>query len=207
MPAPAPQPPPQPPPPRLILASASPRRRELLAEAGYRFAIDPADVDESDVPADLPPAAVAELLAGRKAAVVAARRPADVTLAADTVVAHGTQTLGKAVDADDARRILRLLSGSRHEVITAVRVVYPAASVDLPATVRSTVIMRPMSADELERYIATGLWEGKAGAYGIQDNDPFVTRIEGSLSNIVGLPMEATTELLGKAGITPSTER
>ena len=97
-----------------------------------------------------------------------------------------------------------MLSGSRHEVITAVRVVCPASSIDLSATVRSTVNMRPMSEEELERYIATGLWEGKAGAYGIQDNDPFVTRIEGSLSNIVGLPMEATTKLLSKTGIYPS---
>ena len=197
--------PPQPSQRKLILASASPRRRELLTEAGYRFEIDPADVDESDVPADLPPAGIAELLAARKAAVVAARHPAHVTLAADTVVAHGTQTLGKAVDADDARRILRTLSGSRHEVITAIRVVCPASKIELSATVRSTVIMRPMSDDELQRYIATGLWEGKAGAYGIQDNDPFVTRIEGSLTNIVGLPMEATKELLIKAGIAPVT--
>jgi septum formation protein len=189
---------------RLILASASPRRQELLAGAGYQFEIDPADVDELDYSPSLAPAQVAELLARRKAAVTAARHPADVTLAADTVVSLGTQMLGKPTDADDARRILRSLSGSRHDVITAVRVVCPARGVDLAQTARATVVMRAITDQELEQYIATGLWEGKAGAYGIQDDDPFVTRIEGSLTNIVGLPMEETVEMLTIAGISPA---
>ena len=192
-----------PPAARLILASASPRRQQLLREAGYAFDVRPADVDESDYPPELDPAAVAELLAGRKADAVARLRPADVTLAADTVVALGRRTLGKAVDAADARRILGALAGTRHETITAVRVICPARGVDLARTVRSAVHMRPLSADEVDAYVATGLWEGKAGAYGIQDDDPFVTRIDGSLTNIMGLPMEATAEMLAAAGVAP----
>ncbi|HEX8912383.1 MAG TPA: Maf family protein [Humisphaera sp.] len=202
-----PLPPPGNPPVRLILASGSPRRRELLAEAGYAFEVVPADVDESDVPPAAKPAEVAALLAARKAAVVAARCPDAATLAADTVVALGDQTLGKAADADDARRILRLLGGTAHEVITGVRVVRPAAGVDVARTVRSTVRMRAMTDAELEAYIATGLWQGKAGAYGIQDQDPFVTRIDGSLTNIVGLPMDEARAMLAAAGVVPTAAR
>lgn len=172
-----------------------------MAEAGYTFDVDSPDVDESDFAAALSPAAVAELLAERKARTVSARHPAGVTLAADTVVALDRRTIGKPADADDARQILRALSGSRHDVITAVRVVRPEVGLELARTVRSAVHMRAMSPDEVERYIATGLWEGKAGAYGIQDDDPFVTRIEGSLTNIVGLPMVETAELLAEAGV------
>lgn len=186
---------------RLILGSGSPRRRQLLAEAGYQFDVIPADVDESDFPPNLMPAAVAELLAARKADAITSRYPDAVTLTADTVVALGRQTLGKAADPDDARRILSSLSGTRHEVITAVVVASPAAKLRLARTVRSSVFMRTMTHDELEVYLATGLWEGKAGAYGIQDDDPFVTRIEGSLTNIVGLPMDETRLMLVEAGL------
>ena len=192
--------------PRLILASASPRRQQLLRDAGYAFDVRPADVDESNYPPDLVPAAVAELLAARKADAVAHLSPADVTLAADTVVGLGRQTLGKAADAADARRILAALAGTRHETITAVRVVCPARGIDLARTVRSAVHMRPLTADELDAYVATGLWEGKAGAYGIQDDDPFVTRIDGSLTNIMGLPMEEAAAMLRDAGVVPADE-
>ena len=189
---------------RLVLASASPRRRDLLTAAGYAFGIDPADVDESDYDPRLTPADVAALLAGRKADVVAARHPHAVVLASDTVVALGTEALGKAVDAADARRILGRLSGTTHEVVTAVRLVCRSTGFAAAEVVRSGVSMRVLSAAELDAYVATGLWEGKAGAYGIQDDDPFVTRIEGSLTNIVGLPMEVTTDLLARAGVVPS---
>lgn len=187
--------------PDLILASSSPRRQQLLREAGYAFRISPADVDESDLPS-LMPAEVAELLSRRKADAVVARFPHAVVLAADTVVALGKETLGKAIDAADARRILSSLSGTRHEVITAV--VVASGRTVRSVTVRSAVQMRPMSNDELDGYIASGLWEGKAGAYGIQDDDPFVTRIDGSLTNIVGLPMDETRDLLLAFGIYPS---
>lgn len=188
---------------RLILASASPRRQELLRAAGYVFEVRPADVDEADYPPDLAPAGVAELLAARKAEAVVRQFPTDVTLAADTVVALGPRTLGKAADAADARRILAALAGTRHETITAVRVRCPARGLDLARTVRSVVHMRPLSDHELDAYIRSGLWLGKAGAYGIQDQAPFVTRIDGGLTNITGLPMDETAAMLAEAGVLP----
>jgi septum formation protein len=190
---------------RLILASASPRRELLLRDAGYVFEIDPADVDEKDHPSDIAPAELAMLLARRKAEVVVRRHACAVVLAADTVVSAKGQILGKPSDANDARRMLSQLAGTTHQVITAV-----AVRCDEPTTLRrdvcvvSAVQMRPLSTQEIDDYIASDGWRGKAGGYGIQDRDPFVTRLSGSLTNIVGLPMEATAELLSAAGIVPS---
>ena len=222
--------------PRLVLASASPRRQQLLREAGYVFQVDPADIDEDDHPADLSPGELAEYLAGRKAEVAARRHPGDVILAADTVVALGKVLLGKPIDAADARRMLGLLSGSMHQVITAVAVLrgLPSAAtmgiatndnrpsfmaadgspwtIDRPpepsvCRVSSAVRMRVLLPDELEQYVAGGAWSGKAGGYGLQDPDPFVTCISGSPTNIVGLPMDETHRLLTQAGIEPISPR
>lgn len=187
--------------PRLILASASPRRQELLREAGYVFLVHPADLDESDLPPGLAPGDVAEYLAGRKAAAVAGRFPDDVVLAADTVVALAGEVLGKPADADHARRMLARLSGTRHEAITGVAVVRPATGFARRVRVTSAVSMRSLSPAEVAAYVATGRWQGKAGGYGIQDHDPFVTRIAGSLTNIVGLPMDETAALLREAEV------
>jgi septum formation protein len=187
----------------LILASGSPRRQELLREAGYAFLVSPADIDESVYPPGASPAEIAEHLAVAKARAVAARFPNDVVLAADTVVAVGNDALGKPLDAGDARRLLSLLGGTEHEVITGIAVVHAAADVTLRARVISTVQMRALTAAEVEAYIATGDWQGKAGGYGIQDQDPFVTRTSGCHTNIVGLPMATTARLLAEAGITP----
>ena len=195
-----------PPPPRLILASASPRRRDLLTAAGYVFDVFPADVDESDYPPGTLPADLAERLANAKAAAVALRFPADVILAADTVVAFGDLPLGKPADAADAVRMLKLLAGTTHVVVTGVAVVHAAAGFDQSARVLSAVRMRPLTPVEVARYVRTGDWQGKAGGYGIQDDrpDPFVTRLSGSHTNIVGLPMERTAELLAGAGVRPA---
>jgi septum formation protein len=188
---------------RLILASASPRRQSLLREAGYEFLVHPADLDESAlaVGIDLSPDDLSAYLAHAKAEAVAAKFPNDVVLAADTIVALNAEMLGKPADADDARRILSRLSGTTHRVITGLAIVRGAAGVCLSQTVASTVQMRPLTAGQIEAYIATGQWQGKAGAYGIQDSDPFVARIGGCFTNIVGLPMTTTAELLRKAGI------
>jgi septum formation protein len=186
---------------KLILASSSPRRQSLLAEAGYVFEVVPSDIDEEDVPAGLLPSGVAEHLAYEKARAVAERFPEDVVLGADTVVAFGDQLLGKAKDADDARRILELLSGTTHLVISGVAVIFKSAGFERRTRVLSAVRMRQMSRDAIERYIATNDWVGKAGAYGIQDSDPFVSRLTGSHTNIVGLPMDVTKRLLAEAGI------
>ncbi len=189
--------------PRLILASASPRRQNLLREAGYAFEVDPADVDESNIPAGLLPAAIATYLAEVKAKAVAARHPESVVLAADTVVSFGDMPLGKPSDANAARRMIALLSGTTHIVITGVCVIHATANFTRTARSMSAVRMRVLTPTEIEKYVAGGAWQGKAGGYGIQDPDPFVIRQAGSHSNIVGLPMKLTQQLLAEAGVTP----
>ena len=187
--------------PRLILASASPRRQALLREARYSFVLAPADIDEEHYPAGMSPAELAEYLAVAKAHAISARFPVDFTLGADTVVALGGHQLGKPLDAAHAIQMLGTLSGTTHQVITGVALVGPGFHRSI--RVSSTVQMRPLTPSEIAQYVAGGEWRGKAGGYGIQDQDPFVTRMTGSLSNIVGLPMEATVELLTAAGLKP----
>jgi septum formation protein len=186
--------------PRLILASASPRRQQLLRDAGYAFLVKPADIDEDDH-APMLPADLAEFLASQKAQAVARLHPHDVVLGADTVVAFGDEILGKPRDSADARRMLRLLAGTTHVVITGVAVVRAATAFFTAARVMSAVHMRDLTDAEVDRYVSTRQWEGKAGGYGIQDDDPFVTRMSGSHTNIVGLPLDETKRLLAHAGI------
>ena len=188
--------------PRLVLASASPRRQQLLRDAGYAFVVHPADIDEDDRPPRILPADLAEYLAAQKSNAVAAKFPDDVVLAADTVVAFGDRTLGKPADATDARKMLELLSGTTHIVITGVAVVRTATHHAARSRVMSAVRMRVLRPEEIARYVASDQWVGKAGGYGIQDDDPFVVRIAGCHSNIVGLPMPETRRLLAAAGIT-----
>jgi septum formation protein len=187
----------------LILASRSPRRLELLREAGYDFQVDPADIEEDDYSPDVLPAELATRLARTKSHTVATRRPDDVVLGADTVVAFGDRILGKPSDPADARDMLRLLSGTTHIVITGISVTHRAAGFAHEQRVMSAVHMRPMTDRQIDRYVESGLWVGKAGGYGIQDNDPFVKRLAGCYTNIVGLPMTATRALLASAGVVP----
>ncbi|MGD0541430.1 MAG: Maf family protein [Tepidisphaeraceae bacterium] len=186
---------------RLILASASPQRQRLLREAGYDFLTQSADVDESSLIRNLSPADAALRIAVAKAQAVTGRFPDDVVLAADTIVALGGTILGKPADAADARRILSQLSGTTHQVITGVAVVQIRSALCLIEQVTSTVEMKPLSREEIDAYIASDQWQGKAGAYGIQDPDPFVRRTAGCMTNIVGLPMTTTRRLLGQAGV------
>jgi septum formation protein len=188
---------------RLVLASASPRRQQLLREAGYEFAIFPANIDE-DSYLNLMPIELARHLSFEKAKAVAGRFPHDVVLAADTVVAFGDRPLGKPEDADDARKMLTLLSGTTHIVITGVTLMQKESEVQQTRAAMSAVRMRMVSADEINAYIATGQWEGKAGGYGIQDQDPFVTKMSGSHSNVVGLPMELVEKMLREMNIVPA---
>lgn len=184
--------------PQFILASSSPRRQQLLGEAGYRFdVVDPPLEEPDERHKGLAPAQLAEALAYFKARAVAEGRGyAQPVLAADTVVALGEQVIGKPIDADDARRILSSLAGTQHEVITGVALVAPGGRRAL-ASRTTRVRMRELSPDQIGQYISTGLWEGKAGAYGIQDgDDAFVEAIDGSFSNVVGLPMELVPMLL-----------
>jgi septum formation protein len=186
---------------RLILASASPRRQELLAQAGYRFETVPADIDEEAFPRDMSPSDLARRIAIAKAERVADRFPDDVVLAADTIVVFGETVLGKPADPAAAAEMLRLLSGTTHIVITGVSVQQQRSRFAKSVRVMSAVQMRFLTNDEIKAYVAAENWRGKAGGYGIQDKDPFVTRIAGSETNIVGLPMVETIQLLKEAGI------
>lgn len=189
--------------PKLILASASPRRQALLKEAGYEFVVHAADVDEGNVPAGLLPSELAKHLSNIKADAVGSKFPDAVVLGADTVVAFGDTVLGKPKNPADAKRMLELLSGTTHVVITGVTVVCVGRGFARSTRAMSAVRMKTLSAKEIEKYVASHEWEGKAGGYGIQDPDPFVTRVSGSHSNIVGLPMKPVKEILGAAGVAP----
>lgn len=185
---------------RFILASASPRRRRLLAEAGYDFEVVPPPVEEPRSLSDgLMPSRQAEALAYFKARSVAERARRAVVLGADTVVAASGKILGKAADEAEARAMLDELAGIRHAVITGVTLLRPGGKRTM-TSVLTWVTMRPMSREEIDAYVASGEWVGKAGAYAIQESaDRYVERVEGSWTNVVGLPMERVTRLLGPA--------
>lgn len=202
-----PLPPPAPrTPPRILLASASERRRVLLAGAGVTFDIEPSAVDER-LPEPLGPETAAEVLAERKARAVARRHAGEdvVVLGADTIVAlegrAGPELLGKPADAGEARTMLGRLSGSRHRVVTGVAVVRAADGTARVAHERTWVAMRPIAPEEIEAYVASGEWRDKAGGYAIQETaDAFVTGLEeGGFDNVVGLPVALALRLLAAA--------
>ncbi|HEY2156175.1 MAG TPA: Maf family protein [Isosphaeraceae bacterium] len=182
--------------PPLILASASPRRRLLLEEAGYRFEVDPSDVDEPPPAPGTPVADYVALLAWRKAHAVAARRKKGLILAADTACAVEDEILNKPVDRADAERMIRLQEGRDTEVVTGL-CLYRADRGEWVGAVESSVVrFRPLTDEERNRYLDSGRWQGKAGAYGVQDDDPWIAIPSGSWSNVVGLPMERLEEIL-----------
>ena len=185
--------------PELVLASASPRRIELLAQIGIvPDRIDPADIDESPLKGETPPR-LAERLARTKAEAVAARSPGAVVLAADTVVAVGRRLLEKASDEAEAARFLRLLSGRNHRVFTGVAVVADGKTATRVNETR--VAFKTLSETEIAAYVTTGDWRGKAGGYGIQGPaGAFVRRIVGSHPSVMGLPLYEAAHLLEGAG-------
>jgi len=191
---------------KLILASSSPRRRDLLSEAGYHFEIVPAIAEEPDVRGQkVPPEQVAQALAYIKAKDVANRmEEPSVVLGADTLVACDGDILGKPDDADHARRMLHRLSRTHHRVITGVVLIDTAVGRELSEFAVSWITMRPMTEKEIEDYIDSGEWEGKAGGYAVQETaDRYIVKIDGSFSNVGGLPMELVTEMLSSFGIHP----
>lgn len=182
--------------PRFVLASASPRRLQLLQQIGLiADQVTAADIDETPRKGELPDK-YALRVAGEKAASVAEKHPDSVILAADTVVACGRRILPKAEDEKTARQCLELLSGRRHRVYTAVCV-----------STHSTVVMTQvrfnrLSSKDIAHYIASGEWHGKAGGYAIQGlAEAFIPWIGGSYSNVVGLPLAETRKLLAAAGV------
>ncbi len=185
---------------RLILASASPRRLDLLARIGVTpDAIEPADIDESVHPGELP-RVHASRLAAEKAAAVAVRFPDDLVLAADTVVAVGRRILPKVEDEATLRKCMALLSGRRHRVLTGVALALPGGAIR-SRVVETMIAMKRLSAEEIDFYTAHGEWRGKAGGYALQGyGEVYVRHIAGSYSNVVGLPLAETRHLLKSAG-------
>jgi septum formation protein len=207
----------------LVLASASPRRQELLRNAGISFTVQPADIDETPLAGE-PPRECAERLAREKALAVCRTRPQDRVLGADTIVVVDEIILGKPVDDDDAVRMLCLLSGREHQVITGLCLVGTVAGGHLPvvseskrtelrsrpyeilrtdnrelrtASETTLVTMSELSEDEIREYVATGEPMDKAGAYAIQGMaSRWIPRIEGDYSNVVGLPVALVYAML-----------
>ncbi|WP_310468671.1 nucleoside triphosphate pyrophosphatase [Sphingomonas sp.] len=185
---------------RLVLASASPRRLDLLARIGVTpEAVRPADVDES-VPKGELPRVHAERLAREKALAVAALEPDALVLAADTVVAVGRRILPKVDDEATLRACMALLSGRRHRVLTGVALALPGGAVR-SKLVETMIAIKRLSPQEIDFYAAHGEWRGKAGGYALQGyGEVYVRHIAGSFSNVVGLPLAETRLLLKSAG-------
>lgn len=180
---------------RLILASASPARRELLARLGVEFDVQPAHIDEPEHFGD--PRTFVAAVSWLKAAAVAARVDAGVILAADTIGWLDGEAILKPTDEDDARRILRRMAGREHELWTGVTLWRRPDDVQLGWQERSVVHFRALSDDEMNHYLATRSWKDHSGAYAIEEKgDPYVLVAEGSVTNVIGLPMEALAERL-----------
>ena len=188
----------------LILASASPRRRDLLQRAGVTFEVKPADVDETARPGESPRAS-AQRLARTKALAVAQRvgaEPPRLVLGADTLVVVDGEAMGKPTDAEHAVALLTRLVGRRHRVITAVAVVSSDTLQVRHIAVESDVVMRSIDEPELRAYVATGEGLDKAGAYAAQgEGRRLIETIEGSETNVIGLPVKETLALLEAAGL------
>ncbi len=190
----------------LILASASPRRRELLASLGVPFEVVPGDADETLEA--VPLADAVARLALRKARLVAGLRPAAVVLAADTIVVIDGRALGKPADPEDARAMLHTLRGRTHEVMTGVAVVDAETGRHATDTVISRVTMTAYDDAVIDAYVAGGEPLDKAGAYAIQGaGGALVAGLVGSRSNVVGLPLAATAALLRRFGVAVSASQ
>ena len=182
---------------RLILASGSPARRELLNRAGYAFDVKPAHIDEPTGEGFTDPRTYVQTVAWLKAAAVAPQVESGLVLAADTVGWLDGRVIGKPADEADARRILTTLGGREHELWTGVILWQRPDGVQVCWQEKSRVFFKKLNAKELGGYLATRTWQGCSGAYAIQEEgDPFVQLIEGSLSNVIGLPMESLEKLL-----------
>lgn len=177
-----------------ILASASPRRRELLTEAGFEFRFVPPDIVESAL-ADENPRKFAERLALAKAKKVAEKFPESLVIGADTVVDFQGEIIGKAADEKEAEVITRKLFSGPHKVITGVAIVRASDGVEIVESDTTTVFPKPLTDKQIREHIKSQSWRDKAGAYAIQEGgDAFIEKIVGSLTNVMGLPME----LLGR---------
>lgn len=187
---------------KIVLASSSPRRRQLLAQAGYNFIVAAPRFEEPQQPG---PGVSAEQFARElalgKAGSVADDFPENPVIGADTLVDCDGRVIGKARDAEHARAITAEIFSKAHKVITGLAVLRRADGVCVVESDTTVIYPRAMSSRQLDEHISRGDWQGKAGAYGIKEqDDEFIERIEGSLSNVMGMPMEMLAEILGRLG-------
>ncbi|MFC1762007.1 Maf family protein [Planctomycetota bacterium] len=184
-------------PQRFILASQSPRRRELLKRAGYTFEVIPSAVDESTFDETLDPETYVKTLALAKAEEVADRFPDRLVMGADTVVDCNGEIIGKPRNRTDAEAITRRVFAQAHRVVTGLALICRIKNLVVVEVDVTVVYPKPMTEAGIAAHLAGGSWEGKAGAYAIQETgDQFVERVDGSLSNVIGLPMELLGQLL-----------
>jgi septum formation protein len=183
---------------QFILASKSPRRRELLKKAGYKFEVAEPLINEKDfVAGKISPCEYAKRLALAKAMSVAQRFQEKIVVGADTIVDFDGRIVGKAADAAQAEKIIRMLFNAPHRVITGLAIICKRKNIEIADADTTIVYPRPMTEEQLAEHISSGVWRDKAGAYAIQENgDRFVEKIEGSLTNVMGMPMELFERLL-----------
>ena len=183
----------------IVLASASPRRKELLTQAGYDFRVIVPDVDESAFSSEqINPCDYAEKLALAKARSVAVKFPDSIVLGADTIVDFNGQIIGKAADSKEAEQITRKLFSQPHKVITAVAIIAGNRNIEMVQSDTTVVYPKKLSNQQILAHIESQTWQDKAGAYAIQESgDQFVEKIDGSLTNVMGLPMELLRKMLG----------
>ena len=186
---------------RLILASASPARRELLARLGYPFEVMPADIDEPET-GFRDPRTFVQTVSWLKAAAIAPRIASGVVLAADTIAWINDHPILKPADEADARRILREMSGREHDLWTGVVLWRRPDDLQIVWQEQTRVVVAPLSDAQLDVYLATRSWRGHSGAYAIQEkDDPYVRVVRGSLTNVIGLPLETLAERLRLIGL------
>jgi septum formation protein len=182
---------------RLILASGSPARRELLTHAGFTFEVKPAQIEEPTGEGFTDPRTYVHTVAWLKAAAVAPHIDTGLVLAADTVGWLADKVIGKPADEADARRILGLLGGREHELWTGVTLWQRPEDLQYCWQEKSRVFFKKLGPAEMDNYLATRTWQGCSGAYAIQEkDDPFVRLLEGSITNVIGLPMESLQRVL-----------
>jgi septum formation protein len=183
---------------KLILASASPRRKQLLAQAGCKFKVVPSQIGESSFSAvGITPVEYAKKLALAKANDVAQKYPDFVVIGADTVVDFEGRIIGKPIDAKDAEKITRMLFSRPHKVITGLAIVCKNHNMQIVEAETTIVYPKKLTDVQIAEHITSGIWRDKSGAYAIREkDDPFVDHIEGSLTNVMGLPMELFKRLL-----------
>ncbi len=187
---------------RIILASKSPRRRQLLKEAGYDIKVFPSKIQESKyISPDLSPTELAERLAFEKARNVSEEFPDELVLGADTLCDLNGEIIGKAESKEHAEQIVRKIFTQPHDVITGISLINKKKGLEITKSDVTRVYPKQMSQEQIEEHIKGGSWKGKAGAYAIQETgDEFVERLEGSISNVIGLPMELLEKMLSQIG-------